>query len=766
MAEVQEAGPDRAYPKAAYARAFAQAGWRVFRAHWITADGKCSCADGGACDSAGKHPCHKGWQKAATTDTKLIRRWWKETPDANIGILCGKGSNITVVDVDGAIGCDRLRELEEEHGALPPTPTAISGSGGLHKFFIYTPELNNAVRWDVGLDIRTEGGLIIGAGSINKNGGYHWEIGYELGPQLRPPPMPEWLVKAIKAGQANGTAHKANDCAGPGFEVPEEPIAKGAGRNSFLYKAGRSLKAKKFPPEAIRAALAELNAKRCDPPVDEVEFEKILRSVQSQGDRPGFVGKGEKTHAYQRTRKEPSPPQDGWKTPENISPELLPVPRMSLYLIPQGFRNWIADIAERQQCPMEFPIVAALVAASAVVGRSLCIRPKREDDWQVVPNVWGAVIGRAGVLKTPALEEGLFPINRFRSEAEAKFKADQIDYKFKDAVNNARKDDLAKRMRAALKEGKDPEWLKAEFEQTLDQKPVEKRYMTNDTTVEKLGELLNENPRGLLVYRDELTGFLRTLERQGREGDRAFYLEAWNGNGKFDYDRIMRGTVHIGATCVALLGGIQPAPLEAYFRETFADGRDDGLIQRLQLAVYPNIEGEWVNVDRKPNEGARQAAIAIFRALDNLDSAALGAITEDGKPPFVRFTAEAQTLFDEWRTALEKRLRSPDEHPIIVAHLSKYRSLMPSLALLFELIDGFAGPERWECVMDGRIVSEESGLLAAAWCEFLEAHARRITKVSFSSCRTSSPPWLIKYAQENYPTLSLPAPYIETSGPA
>ena len=63
------------------------------------------------------------------------------------------------------------------------------------------------------------------------------------------------------------------------------------------------------------------------------------------------------------------------------------------------------------------------------------------------------------------------------------------------------------------------------------EQPILRRYRTNDPTVEKLGELLKENPRGLLIFRDELIGFLAGLDREDRKSDRGFYLEAWNGYG-------------------------------------------------------------------------------------------------------------------------------------------------------------------------------------------------------------------------------------------
>lgn len=72
--------------------------------------------------------------------------------------------------------------------------------------------------------------------------------------------------------------------------------------------------------------------------------------------------------------------------------------------------------------------------------------------------------------------------------------------------------------------------------------------MVNDATVEKLGELLNDNPRGLIQVRDELAGWLAPLDQEGREQDRAFWLECWNGTGPYTSDRIGRATARIMPT--------------------------------------------------------------------------------------------------------------------------------------------------------------------------------------------------------------------------
>ena len=204
---------------------------------------------------------------------------------------------------------------------------------------------------------------------------------------------------------------------------------------------------------------------------------------------------------------------------------------------------------------------------------------------------------------------------------------------------------------------------------------------------EKLGEILNQNPNGVLLHRDELVSWLRGLDKEGREEARGFFLTAWNGTGGYTFDRIGRGTVHVEAMCVSILGGIQPGPLADYVWQAAHDGAgNDGLLQRFQLLVWPDDPHTWRNVDRWPDTEAKNVAFGVFERLADLDVAALGADASDGIP-FLRFSHEAQAMFDEWRAELETQKLRSGEPEVIEAHLSKYRSLAPSLALLFHLID-------------------------------------------------------------------------------
>ncbi|HWN92949.1 MAG TPA: DUF3987 domain-containing protein [Verrucomicrobiae bacterium] len=124
--------------------------------------------------------------------------------------------------------------------------------------------------------------------------------------------------------------------------------------------------------------------------------------------------------------------------------------------------------------------------------------------------------------------------------------------------------------------------------------------------------------------------------------------------------------------------------------------------------------------------------VEIFQRLTTLEPAALGAeeLTPEERP-FLRFEAEAQELFDTWRAELEQTLRADEEHPVLLSHVAKYRSLMPSLALIFQAIDavdaGTRGP-----------VTRAAAERATAWCTYLDAHARRLYALLTDAARVAA----------------------------
>ncbi len=427
-----------------------------------------------------------------------------------------------------------------------------------------------------------------------------------------------------------------------------------------------------------------------------------------------------------------------WSVPKDIPTKLAKVGDFSLEFLPPSIGPWVGDISERLQCPPDYVAVTALTALGALIGRRIGIKPQQRTDWLEVPNIWGCFVGKPGLLKSPAMMEALKPLHHLEAEATRAHAAALVDHQaalaefklHKSVKESVLKDALKKKvsesvvslgdftsLKGALKEAQkeDPLGLGTGPEEP---KPV--RYRTNDSSYEAIGALLVSNPSGLLVERDELVSLLKHLDREEQCVARGFYLSGWSGTQPYTFDRITRGHVHVEAVSIGVLGNTQPTKIAEYVRRANADGAGgDGLIQRFGGLVWPDEPVGWKNVDEWPDSVKRDLVWGIFERISKLtETEALKLGAERGaydKIPFVRFDEEAAAEFLDWRTQLERRLRSDELSPALEGHVAKYRKLVPALALIDHLVEGGAAD-----------VGKESLLRALAMAEYLETHARRV----------------------------------------
>jgi putative DNA primase/helicase len=399
-----------------------------------------------------------------------------------------------------------------------------------------------------------------------------------------------------------------------------------------------------------------------------------------------------------------------WREPKPLPDGLLLVPGFEPEYLPTAIRAWAADIAERMQCPLDFVGAPALVALGAAVGRRVCVRPQQATDWVEASNLWGVIVGRPGAMKSPAMTEALRPLNRIETRARESGQEAAREFELAKELHQLKLADARDKARKQLRDG---------GAASLDigpapPPPARSRLIINDTSYEALGEILAENPNGVLAVRDELVSLLRSLDREEFAAARGFFLSAWNGTSGYTFDRVVRGVTHIEAACVSMIGTTQPGRLADYIRRASKES-DDGMVQRFGVLSWPDASPDWKNVDRWPDSDARERAWATFERLASLDPDNVCAQCDSfGGLRFLRFGPAAQVAFDEWRGSLEKRLRCGDLGPALESHLAKYRKLVPSLALINHLADDGAGP-----------IGEASLLRALAAAEYFEAHARR-----------------------------------------
>ncbi|CDI08775.1 bifunctional DNA primase/polymerase [Agrobacterium pusense] len=154
-------------------------GWPVFpcRSH---AEEHVDQATGEIITLGEKTPLTPNGFKGATRFPRIIERWWSDWPDAAVGLPTGEKTGFFALDIDnkpgGANGFDWLSEMEAEHGPLPDTARVTSPNGGLHIYFKYVVGTRNRGALGAGVDIRSEGGYVLAAGSTMANGrSYKWE---------------------------------------------------------------------------------------------------------------------------------------------------------------------------------------------------------------------------------------------------------------------------------------------------------------------------------------------------------------------------------------------------------------------------------------------------------------------------------------------------------------------------------------------------------------------------------------------------------------
>jgi hypothetical protein len=164
---------------------------------------------------------------------------------------------------------------------------------------------------------------------------------------------------------------------------------------------------------------------------------------------------------------------------------------------------------------------------------------------------------------------------------------------------------------------------------------------------------------------------------------------------------------------MSVFGGFQPDKIKHYVQMAQSGStQNDGLLQRFQLLVWPDIDEKYSLVDRSPDQAALGA---MNSAMLNLRSAGKSGQLNKHGSYLLHFDSDAQAWFNEWYVINEELLRSKDIGIAEQSHFSKYRSLVPSLALLFHLLEGHDDAVCHDCLTG-----------ALKFAAYLKSHAKRV----------------------------------------
>jgi Protein of unknown function (DUF3987)/Bifunctional DNA primase/polymerase, N-terminal len=551
------------------------------------------------------------WENTLVPDS-LFSRWYGQSGEhvnrTNMGLVTGAASGgLLCVDLDVKEGNTAMRWWESvlalhNHGLEPETVSQRTGGGGRQILFRapagYCPPTNKTT---IGVDFRGQGGFMMCPPSVHESGRtYEWEAG-RAPHETDVAEAPEWLIEEVEA--------VIEKHSGGGSGGPRERTASGADKNDF----GRNIDGREEDARRIVwRAVVELYRDSPIPPSQSIQEEAFAAAFQRYltdnktrlSPRDGLdnaalldlEGRGitdfrRKWHyAMKKWDKEvraaaETPLAEPEKKPfvESVEGQEVSVttvetqadmrgssifdpwhqfvvPSFPMDTLPPHLRRFVDYLSTSTGGDPSACAMAALACCSGALDQEFSLKMKRTGDWYVRPRLWVMLVGSPSTKKTPIVSSCIRPIRSWESVGVKQYQKDFGRWK----------DD---------KDG----GVKGEPEP---KKPT--RYLLNQVTSEKLGEILSRQDRGIMVEQDEISGWIGAMEKYGGKGasaDRGFWLSAFNG-GPVTVDRLGRGETFVNNLAVAFVGGVQPDRLME-----LGNLASDGLLQRflpvmMQKAVY------------------------------------------------------------------------------------------------------------------------------------------------------------------------------------
>lgn len=641
-----------------------------------------------------KNPGYPDWNGWIVTPEELPEAFGRP---CNLGLLLGEPSN-GLVDVD----LDVQEAVAVAPAFMPPTVAGGREKNPRSHLFYESPGAKTIKYGDVGgvmlLELRSDGHQTLVAPSVHPDGDrYEWD--------LRDGSEPTQVAPEELATMCN----KAATAALIARHFPEV-----GGRHDYaMALAGYLLRPGRLDGETTEKIMKEAwSAAGGDSPEAVRDIEGIVRdTVRKISDgaavvggttleslAPGVVGRLAKWWGWDKDEPptERSVALTGFGYPTTGAlPPALPFP---VEVLTPTMKRIVEEAAASIGCPPEFIGLPMLAALGAAIGNTHMVRMKKGWTEGAALNV--AVIADPGEKKTPAFNAAIVPAWKRQAVLRREFQNKVRQYQ-----TDMREWEAAKKKAIASGEAA-PE---------PPTKPVMHRTVVEDTIVEALVECLGGNPRGVLCSRDELSGWVRSMDQYkgGKGSDRQDWLSFWSGS-PMVVDRKGKEPLMIDKPFVGVAGSIQPDVLPE-----LKNGREDGLLDRFLFAYPEAVHGLYT--EDEIGEEAVQDYQKLYDGLHRMDMK----LDDNGDqvPRFVEFTEGAKKIWIKEVDALREEMR----HPRFPRHLrgpwSKQEAYLSRLSLIMAL--SRVKEPGW---VSSRLlaVTEADVVAAAKLIAYFKAHARRV----------------------------------------
>jgi len=378
--------------------------------------------------------------------------------------------------------------------------------------------------------------------------------------------------------------------------------------------------------------------------------------------------------------------------PAGLPPQWRPFP---VDVLPEPVRGLVVAGAKAMCCDPAFIALPALAVLAGCVGNARTLRLK--CGWDVPAILWTAVVAESGTLKTPAFRLALRALRKREQRAWQEGK--QILTEYETAL--ARWQREFARWKRSKSDYNDPP--------KKPERPIVPRVIVVDVTVERLATLLDEHPKGLLLARDELSGWLASFDRYVQRGQTSADATFWLSSYVAEHVQVDRKTggesIYVPRAAMSVCGTIQP---RVFARSLGEQHRENGLLARLFLAMPPRVPKQWTEAQVDP------AVVELFgQAIDNLLRLEPAA-GDDGVPEPIPLglSEDAKRVWVDYYTRHEAE--QADLQGELAAAWAKLEEGAARLALVVHLARWAGGdPTADPGVVDGQ--SMTAGVTLAEW---------------------------------------------------
>lgn len=389
------------------------------------------------------------------------------------------------------------------------------------------------------------------------------------------------------------------------------------------------------------------------------------------------------------SRKIPQQPEP--KELPKINPDDLIFP---IDIYPAPIQRYITECHQTLDSSIDYMGSTMLWLTSIIIGNSIHIEVKR--GWVEPCNIWVAIVGKAGLGKSPSISNIISPIQKINAKNIKQYLKDYEKYQ-------------------------SYEKMKADEKKTVEEqtKPLKSQFIANDITLEALVDLHEQSKNAVGVFKDELNGWFKDMNKYREGSDLEFWLSTWSGKSVV-VNRMTRAGSFVDKPLIPVLGGIQPSILNTFYTD---ENKDNGFVDRM-LLTFPALEIEMYNDNELPYDVLDYYNNAIIAFYEHVKRNCI-VYTEDMEiePYKAKWSDEAKV---EWKRVFNEITtiqNSDDENEYMKSMLPKQKSYIPRFALLIHSLECFIANKPLHEML---LISKESMLKAEKLSKYFIAMAKKI----------------------------------------